>query len=85
MKVGLVLLVGLLAAQDARAVVIEGDLADAEHQRLLEIADRYPVQRTLHPGVVIASRLSRPPDRGPCAADALGSPRAGSARPPALG
>ncbi len=42
-----------------RELVIEGDLTDAECQRLLEIADRCPVHRTLHSQVVIASRLSR--------------------------
>ncbi len=43
-----------------RDVVIEGDLTEAERQRLFEIAEMCPVHRTLHSEVVIASRLSRP-------------------------
>ena len=31
-----------------RVLEIDGDLSDAERQRLLEIADKCPVHRTLH-------------------------------------
>jgi putative redox protein len=34
-----------------------GPLDEAQRKRLLEIADRCPVHRTLHSEIVIASRL----------------------------
>ena len=40
-----------------REVVIEGDLTDAQRQRMLEIADRCPVHRTLHSEVKVRSKL----------------------------
>ena len=44
----------------ARDIVIEGDLDDDQRQRLLEIADKCPVHRTLHGEVRIRSRLLEP-------------------------
>jgi putative redox protein len=40
-----------------REVTLEGDLSDAERDRILEIADRCPVHRTLHSEVKIRTRL----------------------------
>ncbi len=40
-----------------RSIRIEGDLDDAQRQRLLEIADKCPVHRTLHSEVRILTRL----------------------------
>ncbi len=40
-----------------REIVLEGDLDATQRQRLLEIADRCPVHRTLHEPVVVRSRL----------------------------
>lgn len=40
-----------------RLIWLQGDLSDAERQRLLEIADRCPVHRTLHSEVSIVSEL----------------------------
>jgi len=40
-----------------REIELEGDLDEATRQRLLEIADRCPVHRTLHGEVQIRSRL----------------------------
>ncbi len=40
-----------------REIVIEGELDEAQRARLLEIADRCPVHRTLHEEVRIRSRL----------------------------
>ena len=40
-----------------RSIHLEGDLSDAQRQRLLEIADKCPVHRTLHSEVRILSRL----------------------------
>jgi uncharacterized OsmC-like protein len=40
-----------------RDIALEGDLADAERQRLLDIADKCPVHRTLHGDVNVVSRL----------------------------
>lgn len=40
-----------------RQIVLLGDLSDAERQRLLEIADRCPVHRTLEGEIDIASEL----------------------------
>ncbi len=39
-----------------RAIEIEGDLTADERQRLMEIADRCPVHRTLHAPVVVRTR-----------------------------
>jgi len=44
-----------------RMIRLDGPLTSAQRQRMLEIADRCPVDRTLHSEVVIRSRLS-PPD-----------------------
>ena len=41
-----------------REIELEGDLDAAQRQRLLEIADRCPVHRTLHEAVVVRSRLA---------------------------
>ncbi|MEM9209431.1 MAG: bifunctional alpha/beta hydrolase/OsmC family protein, partial [Pseudomonadota bacterium] len=38
-----------------RDVIIEGDLTDAQRRRMLEIADRCPVHRTLHSEVKVRS------------------------------
>jgi putative redox protein len=40
-----------------REIQIEGELTDEQRARLLEIADKCPVHRTLHSPVVITSRL----------------------------
>jgi uncharacterized OsmC-like protein/pimeloyl-ACP methyl ester carboxylesterase len=40
-----------------RDVHLEGNLTDAERQRLLEIADKCPVHRTLHAGAKVIPRL----------------------------
>ena len=40
-----------------REVTVEGDLSEAERQRLLEIADRCPVHRTLHSELLVNTRL----------------------------
>jgi putative redox protein len=40
-----------------RDIELEGRLEPAQRQRLLEIAERCPVHRTLHSEVVIRSRL----------------------------
>ncbi|MEZ4225560.1 MAG: alpha/beta fold hydrolase [Polyangiaceae bacterium] len=42
-----------------RVIEVEGDLSDEQRQRLLEIADKCPVHRTLHAEVKIASQLKR--------------------------
>jgi len=39
-----------------REIAIEGDLTDEQRGRLLEIADRCPVHRTLHSEVKVATR-----------------------------
>ena len=41
-----------------RAITLEGELDDGQRRRLLEIADKCPVHRTLHSEVVIPTRLS---------------------------
>ena len=41
-----------------REIVLEGELGEAERARLLEIADKCPVHRTLHSEVLVESRLS---------------------------
>ncbi|MGD8789368.1 MAG: bifunctional alpha/beta hydrolase/OsmC family protein [Burkholderiales bacterium] len=40
-----------------REIEIEGDLSNEQRQRLLEIADKCPVHRTLHAQVVVKTRL----------------------------
>ena len=40
-----------------RHVQLDGDLSDEERKRLMEIADRCPVHRTLHSEIEITSRL----------------------------
>jgi putative redox protein len=42
-----------------RDVQLDGDLSDEERKRLMEIADRCPVHRTLHSEIEITSRLAR--------------------------
>jgi putative redox protein len=41
-----------------RTVSLEGDLTDAQRSRVLEIADRCPVHRTLHGEIKVRSRLA---------------------------
>lgn len=41
-----------------RSIAIEGPLDDAQRQRLLEIAEKCPVHRTLHSEIRIVSRLA---------------------------
>jgi putative redox protein len=41
-----------------RVLDLSGDLDDSQRQRLLEIADRCPVHRTLHQEVEITTRLA---------------------------
>ena len=41
-----------------RVITIEGDLDDAQRARLLEIADKCPVHRTLHSEVQVHTELS---------------------------
>ncbi|MCP4336221.1 MAG: OsmC family protein, partial [Gammaproteobacteria bacterium] len=40
-----------------RTVALEGDLTDAERSRMLEIADRCPVHRTLHGEIKVRTQL----------------------------
>jgi putative redox protein len=40
-----------------RVLTLQGNLDDAQRARLLEIADRCPVHRTLHSGVSVTTRL----------------------------
>ena len=42
-----------------RAIAIEGDLTEDQQARLIEIADRCPVHRTLHQGARIETRATR--------------------------
>jgi putative redox protein len=41
-----------------RVLTLEGELDDAQRQRLLEIANKCPVHRTLHSEVWVPTRLS---------------------------
>ena len=41
-----------------RVIELEGDLDEAQRQRLLEIADRCPVHRTLHGDVKVVTRIA---------------------------
>ena len=40
-----------------RELVLVGDLQDAERQRMLEIADRCPVHKTLHNEIKVRTKL----------------------------
>ena len=40
-----------------RVVTLEGDLTDEQRARMLEIADRCPVHRTLHSEIKVRSEL----------------------------
>ncbi|OAV44214.1 alpha/beta fold hydrolase [Lewinella sp. 4G2] len=42
-----------------RTIVLRGDLTEEQLQRLLEIADRCPVHRTLHEAVTVTTTLKR--------------------------
>lgn len=42
----------------ARAITLEGPLDDEQKARLLEIANRCPVHRTLHSEIVVETRLA---------------------------
>lgn len=44
--------------QFERELVLEGDLTEEQRQRMLEIADRCPVHRTLHAEVKVRTRLA---------------------------
>jgi uncharacterized OsmC-like protein len=52
-----------------REVDISGDLDDAQRARLLEIADKCPVHRTLHSEVSVKTRLASPAPTAIPAAD----------------
>lgn len=41
-----------------RELVLQGELSDAQRQRMLEIADRCPVHRTLHHEIKVRTRLA---------------------------
>jgi putative redox protein len=41
-----------------REIVLTGDLTDEQRERMLEIADRCPVHRTLHAEVKVRSALA---------------------------
>lgn len=43
--------------QFVRTIHLQGDLSDEQRQRMLEIADRCPVHRSLHSEIAIRSRL----------------------------
>ena len=43
-----------------REIEIEGELDESQRERLLEIADKCPVHRTLHNPVVVRTRLAEP-------------------------
>ena len=43
-----------------REIELVGDLSDEQRARLLEIADRCPVHRTLHSEIVVETRLYEP-------------------------
>jgi putative redox protein len=52
-----------------REIVLEGDLTDEQRQRLLEIANRCPVHRTLTSEIKVRSRLAATWDARPWDAD----------------
>jgi putative redox protein len=41
-----------------RTIALEGELTDDQRQRMLEIADRCPVHRTLHGEIKVRSKLA---------------------------
>ena len=41
-----------------RELELEGDLTDAQRQRMVEIADRCPVHKTLHHEIRVRTRLA---------------------------
>jgi len=45
-----------------REITLTGDLTDEQRQRLLDIADKCPVHRTLHSEVLVSTRLIPPGD-----------------------
>jgi len=45
-----------------RTVTLQGDLSDEQRQRLLQIADRCPVHRTLHNELQVRTVLAAGPD-----------------------
>ncbi len=45
------------ASRITRKIHLEGDFSDEQHHRMLEIADRCPVHRTLRQGVEIMSSM----------------------------
>ncbi|MBB4080387.1 putative redox protein [Lewinella aquimaris] len=45
-----------------RVIILKGDLTDAQKKRLLEVADRCPVHRTLHETVEVTTVLQETPD-----------------------
>lgn len=45
------------ASRITRKIHLEGDFTDEQHHRMLEIADRCPVHRTLRQGVDITSSM----------------------------
>lgn len=49
--------------QFTREIELEGDLDDAQRQKLLEIADKCPVHRTLEAGVQVVTTLRDDPPR----------------------
>jgi putative redox protein len=49
---------GVLRDRIERHIVVDGELSPVQHQRLLEIAEKCPVHRTLGQPVLIASRLA---------------------------
>src|ERR1700749_4546809 len=52
-----------------RTIYLEGDLDEAQTARLLEIAQHCPVERTLHDGADISTRMAPSPRQaipGPC-------------------
>jgi putative redox protein len=42
----------------SREIILEGDLTDGERQRLLDIANRCPVHRTLTSEIKVRSKLA---------------------------
>ncbi|MCI0667181.1 MAG: OsmC family protein [Methylococcaceae bacterium] len=66
-----------------REITLEGDLSDEERTRLLEIANRCPVHRTLSAEIKVVSKIGfevTKTDRIAC-----GCPRCGTDRPTACG
>ena len=43
-----------------RVLTLDGDLSDAQRQRMLEIADRCPVHKTLHSETRVRTSLEAP-------------------------